>query len=210
VATRNRFSVRGVFNIKKPTRATVLEHPRFRSLRLVIFFLLPINQLCPKLCGVSWFEKLMQTYLLGDEESAVWIQSSRWRFGLRRSATDSSLWLKNASKRLFTYIQNIVDRIFFEVPGKGRCPGCREKECLAIDLSQWTVVLLHNRLFVLHIRGFLHRRKPHGRGTRVRRSRSPAKHQAVVIIWNSSVVFPFGYLPAELSSVTMSLKSLSV
>jgi hypothetical protein len=64
--------------------------------------------------------------------------------------------------------------------------------------------LLHDRVFVLHIRGLLHQREPHGHGTRVRRSRSPAKHQAVDIIWNSSVVFPFGYLPAELSSVTMS------
>jgi hypothetical protein len=145
VATRNRFSVRGVFNIKKPTRATVLEHPRFRSLRLVIFFLLPINQLCPKLCGVSWFEKLMQTYLLGDEESAVWIQSSRWRFGLRRSATDSSLWLKNASKRLFTYIQNIVDRIFFEVPGKAGAQAVAKKNVLRLIsvsglLSCFTIV----------------------------------------------------------------------
>jgi hypothetical protein len=76
----------------------------------------------------------MQTYLLGDEESAVCIQSRRWRFGLRRSATDNSLWLKNPSKRLFTYIQTIADRRFFEVPRKGRCPGCPKKECLAIDL----------------------------------------------------------------------------
>jgi hypothetical protein len=147
---------------------------------------------------------LMQTYLLGDEESAVCIQSRRWRFGLRRSATDNSLWLKNPSKRLFTYIQTIADRIFFEVARKGRCPGCPKKEYLAIDFGQWTVFLLHDRVFVLHIRGLLHRRKPHGHGTRVRRSRSPAKHQAVDIIWNSSVVFPFGYLPAELPSVTMS------
>jgi hypothetical protein len=94
----------------------------------------------------------MQTYLLGDEESAVCIQSRRWRFGLRRSATDNSLWLKNPSKRLFTYIQTIADRRFFEVPRKGRCPGCPKKECLAIDFGQWTVFLLHDRVFVLHIR----------------------------------------------------------